>query len=72
MPVQQSLLLEGLDATQRLAGGEDGWVTARAVARRLSPTADPEEIGRGLTRLHRVGLVELWFEGGSSYYRRAR
>lgn len=72
MPVAQSLLLECLDATERLAGGEEGWVSARAVARRLSPTADPEDIGRGLTRLHRLGLVELWFEGGASYYRRAR
>jgi hypothetical protein len=42
------------------------------VARRLSPTSDPEEIGRELTRLHRFGLVDVWFEGGSSYYRRAR
>jgi hypothetical protein len=46
--------------------------TQRAVARQLSPTADVEEIGRGLTRLHRLGLVEVWFEGGSSYYRRSR
>jgi hypothetical protein len=69
---KQSVLIECLDATERLTGGDEGWVTARAVARRLSPTADAEEIGRELTRLHRFGLVDLWFEGGSSYYRRAR
>jgi hypothetical protein len=67
-----SLLLECLDATERLAGATDRWVSARAVARRLSPTADAQEVGRELTKLHRVGLVEVWFEGGSSYYRRAR
>jgi hypothetical protein len=67
-----SLLLECLEATERVAGGTDRWVSARAVARRLSPTADAEEVGRELTKLHRVGLVEVWFEGGSSYYRRAR
>ena len=72
MPTLNSVLLECLDATERLAGGDEGWVTARAVARRLSPTADAEEIGRELTRLHRVGLVDVWFEGGSSYYRRSR
>ena len=72
MPTQQAVLLECLDATERLAGGEEGWVSARAVARRLSPTTDPEEIGRELSRLGRLGLVEIWFEGGSSYYRRAR
>ena len=68
----QSVLLECLAATERAAGSEDRWVTARAVARRLGPTADPERIGRDLTRLQRVGLVELWFEGGASYYRVAR
>jgi hypothetical protein len=67
-----SLLLDCLDATERLVGGAERWVTARAVARRLSPTADAEEVGRELTKLHRAGLVEVWFEGGSSYYRRAR
>jgi DNA-binding transcriptional ArsR family regulator len=72
MPTPKSVLLECLEATERLAGGEEGWVTARAVARRLSPTADVEEIGRDLTRLERVGLVEVSFEGGSSYYRRSR
>ena len=72
MPTQQAVLLACLDATERLTGGDDGWVSARAVARRLSPTADPQEIGRDLSRLHRLGLVELWFEGGSSYYRRGR
>jgi hypothetical protein len=72
MPTPNALLLECLDATERLAGGHEGWVTARAVARRLSPTADAEEIGRQLTRLQRVGFVEVWFEGGSSYYRRSR
>jgi hypothetical protein len=72
VPIPQSVLLECLDATERLAGGDEGWVTARAVARRLSPTANPQEVGSELTRLHRLGLVELWFEGGSSYYRRER
>ena len=71
MASTQTLLLECLGAAER-AGGEDRWVTARAVARRLSPTADPEAIGRELSRLHRLGLVELWFEGGSSYYRLSR
>jgi hypothetical protein len=64
--------LQCLDATERVAGAEDGWVSARAVARRLGPTADPERVGRDLTRLHRLGLVELWFRGGSIYYRVAR
>jgi hypothetical protein len=68
----QSVLLECLAATERAAGGDDRWVTARAVARRLGPTADPERIGRELTRLQRRGLVELWFEGGASYYRLSR
>ena len=72
MATEQSVLLACLDATERLAGGDERWVTARAVARRLSPTADPESIGRELSRLERFGLVELWFEGGSSYYRSAR
>lgn len=72
MPTPQSLLLECLDAAERLAGGTERWVSARMVARRLSPTADAEEIGRGLSRLHRLGLVDLWFEGGTSYYRRLR
>ena len=69
MSANQRTLLECLEATGRATGGRDAWVTARAVARRLSPTADPDTIGRELTRLHRLGLVELWFEGGSSYYR---
>ena len=72
MPTQQAVLLECLEATERLAGGDERWVAARAVARRLSPTTDPEEIGREPSRSHRLGLVELWFEGGTSYYRRAR
>jgi hypothetical protein len=72
MTSSQTLLLDCLSATQRTAGGEEGWVSARAVARRLSPTADPERVGRDLTRLHRLGLVEMWFEGGSSYYRLSR
>jgi hypothetical protein len=63
------MLLQCLDAAGRGAGGDDRWVSARAVARRLSPTADPETIGHELTRLHRMGLVELWFKGGNSYYR---
>jgi hypothetical protein len=67
----QAILLECLDAAGRAAGGDGGWVSARAVARRLSPTADPEQIGRDLTRLQRLGLVELWFKGGHSYYRLA-
>ena len=71
MASQRSVLLECLDATARLARAEDGWVTSRAVARRLSPTADPEEVGRELSALHRLGLVELWFKGGMSYYRPA-
>lgn len=68
----QTMLLQCLSATERTAGGNDGWVTARAVARRLSPTADAERIGRDLTRLSQLGLVELWFEGGASYYRCTR
>ena len=69
MGSDQTVLLQCLDATERAAGGDDRWVSARAVARRLSPTADPESIGRELSRLERVGLVELWFKGGHSYYR---
>lgn len=69
MGASQRTLLDCLEATGRATGGQDAWVTARAVARRLGPTADPEAIGRELTRLHRLGLVQLWFEGGSSYYR---
>jgi hypothetical protein len=72
VPSNQTMLLQCLEATERTAGGDDRWVTARAVARRLSPTADPESIARDLNRLERLGLVELWFEGGSSYYRLPR
>jgi hypothetical protein len=68
---KQSVLLECLEAAGYLAGGGERWVSARAVARRLSPTADPEAIGRDLHRLERLGLVELWFKGGHTYYRRA-
>jgi hypothetical protein len=41
------------------------------VARRLSPTANHEAIARDLTRLHRAGLIEVWFKGGHAYYRNA-
>jgi hypothetical protein len=68
---KQTILLQCLEAAGYAAGGDDGWVSARAVARRLSPTADPEAVGRDLTRLQRLGLVELWFRGGHSYYRRS-
>ena len=71
MASKQTLILECLEATGRAAGGEDRWVSARAVARRLSPTADPESIGRELSRLERLGLVDAWFKGGHSYYRPA-
>jgi hypothetical protein len=67
----QSVLLQCLDAAGYHAGGDERWVSARAVARRLSPTADETAIGADLTRLHRVGLVEMWFKGGNTYYRRA-
>ena len=66
---KQRLLIECLEAAGHAAGGDDRWVSARAVARRLSPTADPEAIGRDLHRLERLGLVELWFKGGHTYYR---
>jgi hypothetical protein len=72
MASRQSTILECLDATERLAANDDRWVSARAVARRLSPTADPQAIAKELSRLERLGLVELWFRGGSSYYRLAR
>jgi hypothetical protein len=68
---KQTILLQCLEAAGIAAGGDGGWVSARAVARRPSPTADAEQIGRDLTRLQRLGLVELWFKGGHSYYRRA-
>lgn len=68
---KQTVLLQCLEAAGRAAGGDDGWVSSRAVARRLSPTADPEAIGRDLHRLQRLGLVELWFRGGHTYYRLA-
>ena len=71
MASKQTMLLECLDAAGYLTRAEDRWVSARAVARRLSPTANPEEIGRDLHRLERFGLVELWFKGGHTYYRRA-
>jgi hypothetical protein len=69
---KHTLLLECLDAASRQAGGDDGWVSARAVARRLSPTADPASIASELTRLHGVGLVDTWFKGGHTYYRTAK
>jgi hypothetical protein len=71
MTSKQSLLLQCLDAADRAAGGEDRWVSARAVARRLSPTANQEAVARELTRLHHVGLIEVWFKGGHTYYRNA-
>ena len=67
----QTVLLQCLDAAGRAAGADAGWVSARTVARLLSPTADPEAVGRELSRLGRLGLVELWFKGGHSYYRLA-
>jgi hypothetical protein len=71
MSSKQTLLLQCLDAAVRTGGDDDGWVSARAVARLLSPTADPDSVGRELSRLQRVGLVEIWFKGGHSYYRPA-
>ena len=69
MSSKQSLLLQCLDAAGRAAGGDDRWVSARAVARRLSPTVNQETIARDLTRLHHAGLIEVWFKGGNTYYR---
>jgi hypothetical protein len=69
MTSKQSLLLQCLEAAGRSAGGDDRWVSARAVARRLSPTANHEAVARDLTRLHHVGLIEIWFKGGNTYYR---
>ena len=69
MPPKQAVLLQCLDAAGRAAGGEDRWVSARAVARRLSPTANSEAVARDLTRLHHAGLIEVWFKGGNTYYR---
>jgi hypothetical protein len=71
MASKQSLLLQCLEAAGRAAGGEDRWVSARAVARRLSPTASHEAVALELTRLHRLGLIEMWFKGGHTYYRTA-
>jgi hypothetical protein len=71
MTSKQSLLLQCLEAAGRAAGGEDRWVSARAVARRLSPTANHEAVALELTRLHHVGLIEMWFKGGHTYYRAA-
>ena len=71
MASDRTLLLQCLDAAGRVAGGDDRWVSSRAVARRLSPTADPARIASELTRLERVGLVELWFKGGHTYFRLA-
>jgi hypothetical protein len=28
-------------------------------------------VARELTRLHHVGLIEVWFKGGHTYYRNA-
>jgi hypothetical protein len=69
MASDRTVLLQCLDAAGRAAGGGEGWVSARAVARRLSPTADPVRITSELMRLERAGLVELWFRGGHSYFR---
>jgi hypothetical protein len=69
---KQRILLDCLEAAGHATGAGERWVSARAVARRLSPTADPEAIGRDLHRLERFGLVELWFKGGHTYYRPAR
>jgi hypothetical protein len=71
MTSKQSLLLQCLEAAGRAVGCEDRWVSARAVARRLSPTANHEAVARELTRLHHVGLIEIWFKGGHTYYRNA-
>jgi hypothetical protein len=65
----QTILLQCLDAAGRAAGGEDRWVSVRAVARRLSPTANQEKVAQDLLRLHRAGLIEVWFKGGNTYYR---
>jgi hypothetical protein len=67
----QTILLQCLDAAGYAAGADERWVSARAVARRLSPTADVESVARALTRLQRFGLVELWFKGGHTYFRLA-
>jgi hypothetical protein len=72
VPSRQTVLLQCLDAAGYDAGGEEGWVSARAVARRLSPTANQAAIAADLTRLHRVGLVEMWFKGGNTYFRSSR
>ena len=72
MTSKSTVLLQCLDAAGHDAGGDERWVSARAVARRLSPTASETAIARDLTRLHRVGLVEMWFKGGNTYYRSAR
>ncbi len=72
MASKQTVLLQCLDAAGYDAGGEERWVSARAVARRLSPTARQESVADDLIRLHRVGLVEMWFRGGNTYYRSAR
>ena len=67
-----AVLLDCLEATEQSAGDDDGWVTPSAVARQLSPTADAQHVGWELTRLEQHGLVEVWLEGGSSFYRRPR
>jgi hypothetical protein len=69
---KSTLLLQCLDAAGQQAGGEERWVSARAVARRLSPTASETAIAGDLTRLHRTGPVEMWFKGGNTYFRSAR
>lgn len=72
VPSTQTVLLQCLDAAGYDAGGVERWVSARAVARRLSPTANATAVAEDLARLHRVGLVEMWFKGGNTYYRNAR
>jgi hypothetical protein len=72
MPSKQTVLLQCLDAAGYHAGGGERWVSARAVARRLSPTANVAAVTAELMRLHRANLVEMWFKGGSTYYRSAR
>lgn len=69
MGTTQTLLLQWLDSAGQAARAPDRWVSARTVARRLSPTADSEAIARDLSRLSRQGLVERWSSRERTYFR---
>jgi hypothetical protein len=65
----RTLLLQWLDATSQAARAPDRWVSAQAVARRLSPAADADAIARDLNHLSQLGLVERGSRNDRAYFR---